>query len=311
MISKRTKKIIALFLAINLLADCFFPTAALALTSGPSQPEVQSFTPVSTSDMVDVFSGDFNYNIPLLDVEGYPVNLSYDAGITNDQEASWVGLGWNINPGVINRNMRSIPDDFSGDKITKEMNVKANQTIGISYRKNLELFGKDKKNQLSLNAGIKYNNYTGFATDLGANLSTRLHAANSDGFTGSLGLNSGSQSGLGISPGISYTKSVKRKEKSFYISGSANLHLSTGQGLQAVNYGYTEQGKTAKSTTLATGGSYSFANPTYTPHIENEMCNLNLSFDLSFGAEAIGLYPKSTLSAYYTTQFLKKKDGQQ
>lgn len=74
--------------------------------------------------MVDPFTGDFNYNIPLMDVGGYPVNLSYHSGITPDQEASWTGLGWNINPGVINRNMRGLPDDFSGDNVTKDYNIK-------------------------------------------------------------------------------------------------------------------------------------------------------------------------------------------
>ena len=41
--------------------------------------------------MVDLFSGDFNYNIPLMEVGGYPINLSYHSGIGMDQEASWVG----------------------------------------------------------------------------------------------------------------------------------------------------------------------------------------------------------------------------
>src|SRR5437868_7118186 len=113
-------KPIAVFMAMNLLFEICWPTAAFALTGGPSQPEVQSFEPVGTTEMVDLFSGDFVYNIPLLDVEGYPINISYHSGITMDQEASWVGLGWNINPGVVNRGVRGIPDDFNGDPITKE-----------------------------------------------------------------------------------------------------------------------------------------------------------------------------------------------
>jgi len=65
---------------------------------GPSQPEMASFKSVGTDNMVNLFTGDFNYNIPLLDVGGYPVNIFYDGGVGMDQEASWVGLGWNINP---------------------------------------------------------------------------------------------------------------------------------------------------------------------------------------------------------------------
>src|SRR5688572_20575978 len=65
---------------------------------GPGQPEMQAFQSVNSNNMVDLFTGDFSYNIPLLDVGGYPVGLSYRGGISMDQEASWVGLGWNINP---------------------------------------------------------------------------------------------------------------------------------------------------------------------------------------------------------------------
>ncbi|MDP2387988.1 MAG: hypothetical protein Q8M29_16560 [Bacteroidota bacterium] len=330
-LSKRTKKIIALFLAINLIADAFLPTAAMALTSGPSQPEMQSFTPVSTSDMVDVFSGDFNYNIPLLDVEGYPVNLSYDAGITNDQEASWVGLGWNINPGVINRNMRSLPDDFDGDIVKKELNMRANQTMGISYAKDLELFGKGKKlgGNLTLSAGIKYNNYQGFATDLGANLTVRMHSADKSGYNAGLGLNSSSQTGLGISPSVSYTRYSNKVDAyaNRTVSSTTHgigLHLNSGQGLQAINYSYSREATTYKaiknsdyqvtgsSVSNSSGGgkfAFTFSNPTYTPYIGNEMMNIGFTFDIAFGPEIIGTSPSNKLSAYYSTQFLKHKEG--
>ena len=94
------------------LFQIFYPSAALALTSGPTQPETRGFTPASSTDLVNPFSGDFSYNIPLMSVGNYPINLSYHSGIGMDQEASWVGLGWNINPGVINRTVRGLPDDF-------------------------------------------------------------------------------------------------------------------------------------------------------------------------------------------------------
>src|ERR1700749_828281 len=100
--TKKISRIIAAYISLNLLAQFISPVAALALTNGPSQPEVQSFEPVGTTDMVDLFTGDFNYNIPLFELPGpnggYPFNLSYHSGIGMDQEASWVGLGWNLNP---------------------------------------------------------------------------------------------------------------------------------------------------------------------------------------------------------------------
>ncbi len=129
---------LAMFMAVNLLGVSFFPNGAYALTAGPSQPEVQSFTPVGTTEMVDIFSGDFKYNIPLMTLPGpnggYPINLAYSAGIGMEQEASWVGLGWNLNPGVINRQMRGLPDEFNGgeDAITVTADMKNKTTLSLT-----------------------------------------------------------------------------------------------------------------------------------------------------------------------------------
>ncbi len=62
---------------------------------GPSTPEASSFKAAGSDNLVNLFTGDFSYSIPLMDVGGYPVNIFYSGGITMDQEASWVGLGWN------------------------------------------------------------------------------------------------------------------------------------------------------------------------------------------------------------------------
>src|SRR5215210_6851272 len=125
----RYRKGTALFLLTLLILQTTFPGVSFALTSGPSQPEMKGFEPIGNSDMVDLFSGDFSYNIPLLDVGGYPVNIAYHSGITMDEDASWVGLGWNINPGSITRNMRGVPDDFNGgaDTIKKVSSIKPNK----------------------------------------------------------------------------------------------------------------------------------------------------------------------------------------
>src|ERR1044072_6388110 len=128
MMKRKLIKFIAVYLAVNFLAEIFFPSVAWALTSGPTQPEVNSFEPVGTSEMVNLSTGDFVYKIPLLDVEGYPVNISYHGGVSMDQEASWVGLGWNINPGTINRNLRGLPDDYDGDYVTKKFSMRENKT---------------------------------------------------------------------------------------------------------------------------------------------------------------------------------------
>ena len=69
------RKRIAVFLLALMFFELYHPSGAKALTSGPVQPEMKGFEPAGVSDMVDLFTGDFKYNIPLLDVDGYPVNL--------------------------------------------------------------------------------------------------------------------------------------------------------------------------------------------------------------------------------------------
>ena len=102
-----------LLFAVQLLS----PLEVLALGSGPSQPEFQEFEPASTTEMVNPFTGDFTYNIPLFELPGpnggYPFNLAYHAGISADQEASWVGLGWNLNVGgAVTRQVAGLPDGY-------------------------------------------------------------------------------------------------------------------------------------------------------------------------------------------------------
>ncbi|MBI3884018.1 MAG: hypothetical protein HY305_07395, partial [Sphingobacteriales bacterium] len=107
---------------------------------GPGQPEMSGFKSVGLDNMVSPFTGDFSYNIPLLDVGGYPVNMFYSSGITMDQDASWLGLGWNINPGNVMRNMRGLPDDFDGtDIITKQQSIRKDITWGASGTVGLKL----------------------------------------------------------------------------------------------------------------------------------------------------------------------------
>ncbi|MGY4538203.1 hypothetical protein ACVW0P_002623 [Mucilaginibacter sp. UYNi724] len=112
----RIKKTIAIFMLFTIINQIFGPTVAYALTSGPTAPEATSFEPIDTTDMVNPLTGSFTYNMPLLEVPGpegsYPLALSYHAGIQPNEEASWVGLGWSLNPGAIARNVNGYPDDL-------------------------------------------------------------------------------------------------------------------------------------------------------------------------------------------------------
>jgi hypothetical protein len=77
--------------------------------------------PVSSAanNFVDMHSGDLNYSVPLMVVPGpngevVDITASYQSGITMNQSASWLGLGWNYNPGEITCAVNGVADDASG-----------------------------------------------------------------------------------------------------------------------------------------------------------------------------------------------------
>lgn len=173
---KRRKKI-AICLSVLMLYQTLFPTFALALTSGPTLPEFTSFEPVHSTNMVDKFSGDFMYNLPVLNVpgpngSGYSMSLSYHSGLNAENEASWVGYGWTLNPGAINRNKRGFPDDWNGSTVKIWNKTKPNRTLAGTVETNLEAFSNTLL-QASANATIRYNNYKGIGFALGGGLSFR------------------------------------------------------------------------------------------------------------------------------------------
>jgi len=321
----RTAKIIAVFLAISLMSDFIFPFSALALGGGPSQPEVQSFEPVGTTDMVNLFTGDFTYNIPLIDVGGYPINISYNSGITADQEASWVGLGWNINPGVINRGMRGIPDDFAGDKITKEFYIKPNTTVGVNLGLEAELFGFGNLGfGGSASLGMNYNNYRGVGMDFGVGLSS-MYSGNKSSLTGSLGFTAGT-SGVGINPSLSYDRITQKTDNSVTkVGGTVGLGYNSRAGITAVS---VDGGKSVTTTYRALvktkdgmkfvekksvegkngGAQISFATQTYTPQISMPMKNISVSFRGTLGMEIFGLHPNASVGGYYSRQELAETE---
>ncbi len=335
-------KYIACFIAVTVLFQIVFPLSAYALTGGPSQPEVQSFEPVGTSEMVDLFSGDFNYNIPLLDVEGYPINISYHAGITADQEASWVGLGWNINPGVINRNMRGVPDDFNGEQIHKTFSMKGNKTYGLSGNFSTELIGMDKVKpaaelaalkesrlgKLSFGLGLSYNNYTGVGFEIQVSPSFGAGDKNKSGLTGGLGLSASSEGGVGISPSMSYSRKqdneINKESHPTHSSLSVGASFNSRSGMSNLTLGGSQTfNKTQTKTDKATGkenttylysrgmnggSSISFASPSYTPQIKMPLYNVNVSVAATIGLAAYGVHGSVLTKGYFSGQYLYKND---
>ncbi len=175
---RKLNKVIALFFLIEFTSYVFVPNVILALTSGPTTPEFSSFTPVATTDMVNLFTGDFNYNLPVIEIPGaegggYALSLSYNSGNTSEQEASWVGFGWSLNPGAINRSVRGFPDDSDGNIIDYYNKTRPNWTISTGKNVGLEAFSVDAPLGVSLSSSLRFNNYNGYKKDLGLGISNR------------------------------------------------------------------------------------------------------------------------------------------
>ncbi len=280
---------------------------ALALTGGPAQPEFQSFEPVNTTEMVNLPDGGFTYNIPLMDIGGYPLNLSYHSDITSDMEASCVGLGWSINPGVINRNVRALPDDFSGDKITKEYNLKANTTFGASVSASFELFGLDFV-KLGLTMGAFYNNYWGIGYEFGVSPSISAGNKGSGSLTASLGTSLNSQSGANFNPSLSYSKKMEDKNEvvNSGFGSSLSTQINSRDGLKAINFSANYFNKQYIHQETTSSASFDYAGKTYTP--EFAMPQTNLSVSLNFKAAGVELYGSDIspeVNGYFSTQFVR------
>lgn len=112
-------KSLSLFFILTMLTNVMAPTISWAITLGPLQPEYTSYEEPGASDMVNMLTGDFTFSLPALEIPGpessFSLPLTYNAGIGLDQEASWVGLGWTMNPGVITRSINQFPDDANGE----------------------------------------------------------------------------------------------------------------------------------------------------------------------------------------------------
>ncbi len=125
-----------IYIVVFLTSFLFFNLNKLnAQTKSPAQ---------QLSNYVDPFTGDFKYNIPLLTLSGpngekFPLDINYSGGIRVNEEASWVGLGWNLNIGEIKRFVKGIPDDYTNaQSITDEI---ANSQSTWSNTDNDSYFG--------------------------------------------------------------------------------------------------------------------------------------------------------------------------
>ncbi len=295
---------------------------------GPGQPEMSTFSSVNNSNLVDLFSGDFSYNIPLMDVGGYPVNLSYRAGVSMEQEASWVGLGWNVNPGTVTRNMRGLPDDFNGqfDSIKKEMSIRPNKTIGVTGGADLEIAGFPKNGggidssvslKFGASLGIVHNNYRGWGIEQGLNASISAGKPGKGQLTGGLSITNSSMDGLSLAPSLSVKfKQNEADQNSLALGGfSISAPYNSRSGLKALQLsaGFRQTGKDIMNQKASYNGSIpatiSFATPSYTPSISMPYTSSQYSFTGKVGGLGKVIHPSFYLSGYVSKQYIAGKDS--
>lgn len=275
----RGKKLqaIAICLLLNFIFYVAAPTVSLALTGGPTSPEVGAFTAVGSDELVDLSTGDFNYNIPLLTVPGpnggYPINLGYQSGATMEQEATWVGLGWNLNVGSINRTVRGLPDDFSGEEIEQEVNFRDNISLGLMYNPSIrkKVLGTEVANADYGRYSLSYSNYTGLGLSYGNDFRFGPF---------SIGGSLGTRDGLNLSTGITFFNSI-----------SYSASFSSANGLSAMNFGFN--GNVGSNTTKVRAGlsaGVSFAKPSPIGEIPMNKNVVTTSFSLNHGKyDQVGL----------------------
>ena len=307
-VSKQRQRIAWMMLVI-MMSEFALPNIGYALSSGPVQPEISSFEPVGTTDMVDLFTGDFVYNVPLMDVEGYPINIAYHGGVTMEQEASWVGLGWNISPGAINRGVRGLPDEFAGDTIEKELHIKPeiNKKIGAELGLELAGIGKPWLNVgLGLGGYVTISNYRGvgvdFTTSAGINTQFKFISAGVN-----VGASIGSQSGAAINYGASVGVGVSQAvNNGLSASGSFNLNAggvySPRSGhRQSVGYNIGVGVRTKNvSTSMSTSTNVPIGLQNYTTALTNPSYMNSYSGQLRLGGELYSVYITGKVNGSYS-----------
>ena len=228
------KAVAATFLAI-LFTQTFAPAVAYALTSGPTQPEATSFEPIDTTDMVNMQTGSFTYNMPLLEVPGseggYPLSLSYHAGIQPNEDASWVGLGWTLNPGSITRSVNGYPDDWQWQTNTSRVYWNGGQTT--TYTVGLNVGIANTPATVGFGLSFSQDTYRGFGVGFDLSLGGGLQLGPVNAYA-SVGLTSspyGGDVGFGASAGIGIGGSVDG------LTGSLGMNVNTN--FKSVSSGFT------------------------------------------------------------------------
>ncbi len=223
-------------------------STAYALSGGPLPPEVLQFEPADTTDLVELATGNFVYNLPLLSVPGpagdYPINLSYHSGIGPNEEGSWVGLGWSLHPGAVTRTVSGYPDDYVADYVQTHFATDALRGFGVGIGVGYGPVGMN----------VSYDSYTGrggvnFFATLGYALADNVRV----GFTGTVG-----SGGIGgrLGATASYGGLSAELAASANSTGAVGLHGNVSlSGAASVGFTLSTEGSGANYSVAGVGFS--------------------------------------------------------
>jgi hypothetical protein len=260
----KRSKIIAVFFLVIMVPNILPINVLYASNNGPNSPEASGFESVNATDMVNLTSGDMSYVLPLMNVGGMPVSLSYHGGIPLDLESTWTGLGWNLNTGAINRGLNATPDDWNGGnsldfiryqdtETTYTVNVgvgictAAEVGIGASWGSNKSLSGS-----VFANVGIKGVASISGSIDTNGNYSLGVGA----GFgTGGNNSNSSFGGGIGMSGNVSGGKTNFGVSVGYQNSSGMTAGLGTSlDGGMSASLGFSDTSGNGASTKGGAGG---------------------------------------------------------
>lgn len=113
------RNIVKRFLVSTFLLVMFFTNTNLNAQEGMTLGGVtadNSATLLGESSNDVPFTGDLNYNIPIISLPGlkgydYTLTIQYSSSIMDKQKATWVGMGWTLKTGDITRTVRKRPDE--------------------------------------------------------------------------------------------------------------------------------------------------------------------------------------------------------
>lgn len=221
-----TRRTFSVVLIATLLALCGLATVCHA--QGPVQPEAMQFEPVDVTDVVNLTTGDFVYTIPLMEVPGpeggYPLVLSYHSGIGPNQPATWVGLGWTLNPGAINRTLSGHPDDYHRSRISTAYHASSQSDWGLAIGAGWSQYG----------INMSYDHHSG---NVGVNATLSITEAMGYEGPANVGLTVGT-SGVQTRLGLGYRKGDvgfggQVSAGTQGVSGEVSVSTLSGRGRQA------------------------------------------------------------------------------